>query len=140
MTPTNDPSADLEEQTTSESPRHESQAMSIVENNDIGKGKLEDTTTLHETESDYGDFANDAEELEIIDSLLSEAENWQRPDAASLLVTDIEDYEPPKGVRLPKILGVEQSSRLWEAPPGQILQDSSTPNCTSYLVLLQSHH
>jgi hypothetical protein len=130
MTSTNDPSAHLEEQTTSEPPRHESQAMSIVENNDIGKGKLEDT------ESDYGDFANDAEELEIIDSLLSEAENWQPSDAASLLVTDIEDYEPPKGVRLPKILGVEQSSRLWEAPPGQILQDSSTPNCTSYLVRL----
>lgn len=140
MTPTNDPSAHLEEQTASEPPRHESQAMSVGENNDIGKGKLEETATLLDTESDYGDFANDAEELEIIDSLLSEAENWQSPDAASLLVTDIEDYEPPKGVRLPKILGVEQSSRLWEAPPGQIVQDSGAQNCTSYLLLLQLHH
>lgn len=141
MTPTNDPSSHLEEQNISEVPQEESQAMNIVEDTVFEKSKLDKTTTLLETESDYGDFANDAEELEIIDTLLSEAENWQRPDAASLLVTDIEDYEPPKGVRLPKILGFEQSSRPWQAPhSGQILQNSGAPYCTLHLVRSQSHH
>lgn len=134
MTPTNDPSIHLKQHTITEAPRHESQSISIVEDTDNEKSKLEDARTLLDTESDYGDFTNDAEELEIIDTLLSEAENWQRPDASSLLVTDIEDYEPPQGVRLPKILGIEQTSRLWEAP-GQIFQDSSTPNSKSYLML-----
>jgi hypothetical protein len=134
MTPTSD---HPEGHTTSEISRPVPQAMSIVGDTEIEKSKLEGGITLLDTESDYGDFANDAEELEIIDSLLSQAENWQGPNATSLLVTDIEDYEPPHGVRLPKILGIEQTLRLWEAAPGQILQDSSTPNRTSYLVLSQ---
>lgn len=133
MTPTSD---HPEDHIAHETSRPDTQAISV---NDtiIEKSKLEDTTRLLDTESDYGDFANDAEELEIINSLLSQAVNRQGPDATSLLVTDIEDYEPPNGVRLPKILGIEQTSRLWEAASGQILQDSSIPNCGSYLVLSQ---
>ena len=111
--------------------------MSIVEDRNIEKSNLKDDSVPQDTESDYGDFANDAEELEIIDTLLSEAESGQILDATSLLVTDIEDYEPPKGVRLPKILGVEQSSYLGERPPpGQALQDSGTANSTSNLARL----
>ena len=111
--------------------------MSIVDDQSNTKESLEDATIQLDIESDYGDFANDAEELEIIDSLLSEVENGQRPDATSLLVTDIEDYEPPKGVRLPKIFGVEQSLHAWEPQPsGQVLQDSTTQNSTFSLARL----
>ena len=140
MTTTPDPSSHLAEQSISEATQGEYQAMSVLEDTPNEENKLGNTATLLETESDYGDFANDAEELEIIDSLLSEAENWQCPDTSTLLVTDIEDYEPPKGVRLPKILGAEQSSRPWELVQVQVIPDSDTPNRMLYVVLLQSDH
>lgn len=55
-------------------------------------------------ESDYGDFGDD-EDLAIIDQLFADAAF-----DASLVVTDIEDYEPPRGIRLPKIFGYEARS------------------------------
>lgn len=140
MTTTPDPSSHLAEQSTSVVPRGEHPAISILEDDPSEQIRFGTTATLLETESDYGDFANDAEELEIIDSLLSEAENWQCADASTLLVTDIEDYEPPEGVRLPKILGAEQPSRPWEVSQVQVVQNSNTPNCMLYVVLLQSDH
>jgi hypothetical protein len=70
--------------------------------------------------SDYGDFGNDQEELEIVEQLLEQAAwNASKLDEnESLVVIDIEDYEPPRGVRLPKVLGLE-STRLWETPRSQ---------------------
>jgi hypothetical protein len=139
MTPTNDSSPRPEELHTSKTPQDDPDAMSIVEDSTL-KINREDPSIPLDTESDYGDFANDAEELEIIDTLLSEAENGQRLDASSLLVTDIEDYEPPKGVRLPKILGVEHTSYPRE-PSDQTLQDSGAQNSsTLYPAHLQHYH
>jgi hypothetical protein len=64
-----------------------------------------------ETGSDYGDFASDEEE--IINNILGNIEPPSPFLDAPLLVTDIEDYEEPRGVRLPKILGVERSTPFW---------------------------
>jgi hypothetical protein len=138
MTPTNDSSRRPEEQHTSKTPQDDPDAMSIVENSSL-KTNLEDPSIPLDTESDYGDFTNDAEELEIIDTLLLEAENGQRLDASSLLVTDIEDYEPPKGVRLPKILGVEQTSYSRNLSD-QTSQNNGAQNSTLYPAQLQHYH
>ncbi|KIW10575.1 hypothetical protein PV08_11539 [Exophiala spinifera] len=65
-----------------------------------------DTSEQHADE--YSDFAEDPEELEIIDQLLLEVE--ARSDViAPLLVTDIEDYEAPPGIYLPKVPGLESA-------------------------------
>ena len=87
----------------------------------------------HEAGSDYGDFASDEEE--IINHLLQKAVPQSAGAGAPLLVTDIEDYEEPRGVRLPKVLGVERSLQAW--PPqvqfqshDQILRNSSPSPCT----------
>lgn len=60
-----------------------------------------------ENDSDYGEFADNAEELEIVEQLLAQV-NTQQEEPSSLLVTDIEDYEAPQGIYLPKILGLER--------------------------------
>lgn len=137
MTATNESSSHPPELHTSKTPRGELRTLSIIEESSTWKSPLEDPSIHLDTESDYGDFANDAEELEIINTLLSEVEAGQRLDATSLLVTDIEDYEPPKGVRLPKILGVEQTAR---APPNQTLPDSGPQNSMFYPASLQHYH
>jgi hypothetical protein len=64
-----------------------------------------------ESGSDYGDFASDEEE--IINHLLGNIVPPCPLTDAPLVVTDIEDYEEPRGVRLPKVLGVERSSPSW---------------------------
>lgn len=46
--------------------------------------------------SDYGEFGSDEEEIDILNNLLSKFEN------DLLTVTDIEDYENPRGLILPK--------------------------------------
>lgn len=72
------------------------------------------TVRLAEDEDEYSDFAEDPEEIEIIDRLLLEAAFKQNQDQnAPLIVTDIEDYEAPQGVRLPKVLGFE-NTRHWD--------------------------
>jgi hypothetical protein len=73
--------------------------------------------------SDYGDFG-DEEELAIVEQLLSQVAS-KTEENASLIVTDIEDYEPPRGLRLPKVLGIEQTRR-WEDPPAQTSRDTQT--------------
>jgi len=51
--------------------------------------------------SDYGDFGSDAEEIQILDGLLAQVVSASKEDrATNLLVTDIEDYEPPQGLLL----------------------------------------
>jgi hypothetical protein len=90
---------------------------------------------ITEAGSDYGDFAPDEEE--IINHLL---ENLAPPSPSAdppLVVTDIEDYEEPKGVRLPKVLGVERSLPKWQSlPPIQvqdkIVRNGSSSHCTSH--------
>lgn len=86
--------------------------------------------------SDYGDFGNDEEELEIVEQLLQQAtSNASKVDEnGPLIVIDIEDYEAPRGIRLPKVLGLE-STRLWETTPSQsntqILRDLESANSKS---------
>ena len=63
-------------------------------------------------EDAYSDFADDPETLEILDQLLQAATQKQEVDAP-LEITDIEDYEGPRGVRLPKVFGVE-TTRRWQ--------------------------
>jgi hypothetical protein len=66
---------------------------------------------ITEIESDYGDFTEDEEA--ILNHLL---ENIASPSSlidAPLLITDIEDYEEPRELRLPKVLGVERSTPFW---------------------------
>ncbi|KAL2436252.1 hypothetical protein ABEF95_006872 [Exophiala dermatitidis] len=70
----------------------------------------------HDAEDEYSDFAEDPEELEIIDRLLFEVatSRAQAVSPAPLVVTDIEDYEAPRAVRLPKVFG-HQTARHWGA-------------------------
>ncbi len=79
--------------------------------------------STHEAGSDYGDFASDEEE--IINYLLEKAVPPSAGAGAPLLVTDIEDYEEPRGVRLPKVLGVERSPPAW-LPQVQIQSHDQT--------------
>lgn len=60
--------------------------------------------------SDYGDFTLD--EQEIINGLLANTTPENTTADEPLELTDIEDYEDPRGVHLPKTLGKE----LWAAP------------------------
>jgi hypothetical protein len=60
--------------------------------------------------SDYGDFTLD--EQEIIHELLANIAPGNATAEEPLELTDIEDYEEPRGVRLPKTLGKE----LWVPP------------------------
>ncbi|KAJ9615929.1 hypothetical protein H2200_002006 [Cladophialophora chaetospira] len=100
----------------------------------------QDTQELRELQHDehfdeYSDFADDPETLEIIDQLLLEAASQHKDDVlgnAPLVVTDIEDYEEPRGVRLPKVLSLE-TTRRWEVQaeragtqPKETVRDEST--------------
>jgi hypothetical protein len=67
---------------------------------------------VRDDDSDYGDFASDEEDI-IID-LLSSIPVPNEPSEAPLIVTDIEDYEEPRGVRLPKVLGTERWPGKWQ--------------------------
>lgn len=60
--------------------------------------------TLPDNASDYGDFGSDAEEIQILDNLLAQVAPTEDAQNQTLLVTDIEDYEPPHGILLPKDL------------------------------------
>jgi hypothetical protein len=92
-------------------------------------------TAITEAGSDYGDFASDEEE--VINHLL---ENLAPPSPSAdppLVVTDIEDYEEPRGVRLPKVLGVERSLPKWQSllpiqVQDKIVRNGSSSHCTSH--------
>ncbi|KAL9114034.1 MAG: hypothetical protein Q9227_001806 [Pyrenula ochraceoflavens] len=58
----------------------------------------------HETFSDYGSEPDEELVNELYATIPSTAHDAPQP----LIVTDLEDYEDPRGVRLPKILGSEQ--------------------------------
>jgi hypothetical protein len=87
-----------------------------------------------ESGSDYGDFASDEEE--IINHLLGNIAPPSPSSDAPLLVTAIEDYEEPRGVHLPKVLGVGRSTP-WEPQvqfqyQAQTVRDGDSSQSTSY--------
>jgi hypothetical protein len=84
---------------------------------------------ITEAGSDYGDFASDEEE--IINHLLGNLAPPSPPAEPPLIVTDIEDYEEPRGVRLPKVLGVERSLPKWQSLVPIQVQDKIVRNGSS---------
>ncbi|KIY03679.1 uncharacterized protein Z520_00370 [Fonsecaea multimorphosa CBS 102226] len=108
MTSTNPLASDPHNSTRST--QHQSFLMQIdLANTETATGSPHDEDT-----DEYSDFGEDPEALEIIDQLLLEATGNSRQEQkiAPLVVTDIEDYEAPRGVRLPKVLGLE-APRQW---------------------------
>lgn len=54
-------------------------------------------------EDNYSDFGSDVEEIQILDELLAQvASESEERQNVHFVVTDIEDYESPRGVLLPK--------------------------------------
>ena len=83
--------------------------------------------------SDYGDFTLD--EQEIINGLLANISPEYTTTDEPLELTDIEDYEEPRGVRLPKTLGKELWSPPWmhqhpqaEVAPHITVEDQTSRN------------
>lgn len=92
---------------------------------------LKITTRSQDIEDEYSDFAEDPEELELIDQLLLEvAAKQTQGQNAPLVVTDIEDYEGPRSLRLPKVFGVEKT-REWAVqehiPEPSVAEDIRDP-------------
>lgn len=80
--------------------------------------------TLPDNASDYGDFSGDAEEIEILNLLLAQADQKSiEEQEPPLLVNDIEDYEQPKGIFLPKRDPDQNPSRFETEPDSQVLRD-----------------
>jgi len=80
--------------------------------------------------SDYGDFGSDAEEIEILDTLLAQAASGTEEGQESFVVTDIEDYEAPRGILLPKTI-IEtrlHSSQLESHTETEVLRDIEAEN------------
>lgn len=99
-------------------------------------GPSHPSTVLVDDESDYGEFTVD--EQNIIDDLLAQAGSSGAHGDELLKLTDIEDYEEPKDVHLPKTLGKEswtppwmrQQARPMAAPP--ISVDHKASHNTSF--------
>lgn len=89
--------------------------------------------TLLDNVSDYGDFGSDAEEIEILDNLLAQIDSKRGGDQAHLLlIDDIEDYEQPRGILLPKNNTHQHSPRVEIEPDSQTLRDHiQVELCTS---------
>lgn len=74
--------------------------------------------------SDYGDFGSDADEVEILDLLLEQVDTKVVEDQAPpLRITDIEDYEPPKFILLPKDSAYQPHSQVEISPESQVLRE-----------------
>lgn len=84
--------------------------------------------------SDYGDFGSDAEEIQILDELLAQvASGSEEEQAATLVVTDIEDYEPPRGLLLPAPLDTpacQPRPEIEATSETQILRDFEAKDST----------
>lgn len=79
---------------------------------------------LPDNASDYGDFGNDAEEIEILNLLLAQVDQKSSEEQApALVINDIEDYEQPKGIFLPKRGSDQAPARLETEPDSQVLRD-----------------
>lgn len=80
--------------------------------------------TLPDNASDYGDFGDDAEEIEILNLLLAQVDQKSSEEQApTLVINDIEDYEQPKGIFLPIRDPDQASARLEIEPDSQVLRD-----------------
>lgn len=77
---------------------------------------LEANTIIADDASDYGDFTLD--EQDIIHQLLANIRPENHTGEEPLALTDIEDYEEPRGVRLPRTLGKELWNPQWMQPAG----------------------
>lgn len=96
----------------------------------LDRAATAETTTLlpdafRDNASDYGDFGSDAEEIELLDELLAQVAANDEERQASFVVTDIEDYEPPQGILLPKtIVGTRLHASQIEAEADiEVLRD-----------------
>jgi hypothetical protein len=114
---------------------------------DLAESQKEVNLPSHEDWDEYSDFADDPEALEIIDQLLEAATRQNQESNAPLQLTDIEDYEGPRGVHLPKVPGLEttpQGDFDSQHPAGtqaqQIIRDENSRSRYSLLcsVLLTS--
>lgn len=78
--------------------------------------------------SDYGDFGDDAEEAQLLDDLLTQVEPHANVQNESFVVTDIEDYEHPQGILVPKqvIDAFTQTSQPDLAAEIEVLRDRET--------------
>lgn len=92
---------------------------------------LEATEDVHDDGSDYGDFTLD--EQEIINGLLANLTPGNTVAEEPVELTDIEDYEEPRGVRLPKTLGKELWIPPWmqQQPHAQVAAQTTLENQTS---------
>ena len=89
-------------------------------------------------DSEYGDFASDEED--ILSQLVETVAPSFTELIAPLLVTEIEDYEGPKGLRLPKVLGAERSDSAWLSQlraetEEQMLRDSGSTKSESAFMM-----
>jgi hypothetical protein len=84
---------------------------------------LQATKAVDDDPSDYGDFTLD--EQEVINELLAILEPANLATDELLKLTDIEDYEEPTGIRLPKTLGKELRVAPWiqQQPRAQVAVD-----------------
>ena len=107
--------------------------MTQLDNSNMAEtaNSLADTTP--EEASDYGDFGSDAEEIQILDELLAQvASDHEEALDTSFVVTDIEDYEPPRGILLPKDL-IEtrlRRSQLETEADLEVLCDFQAQSCS----------
>lgn len=92
--------------------------------------------STHSDASDYGDFTLD--EQEIINGLLANITPEYTTTDEPLELRDIEDYEEPRGVRLPKTLGKELWTPPWmhrhpqaEVAPHVTVEDQASRNTGS---------
>lgn len=92
--------------------------------------------STHSDASDYGEFTID--EQEIINGLLTNITPEYTTTDEPLELTDIEDYEEPRGVRLPKTLGTELWTPTWmhqrpqaEVAPHITVEDPTSRNTGS---------
>ena len=106
-----------------------------------------------DSDDEYGSLGVDEGESQIIERLLQGVASGPDPVGRedvpsgpeaepdrqdSFRVTDIEDYEPPRGIYLPKVRGLEQTRFIQNQEPGatqlEILRDFETEsgkhNCT----------
>lgn len=105
----------------------------MAENNSSASEVLTDNV------NDFIDFGSDEEEAEILNELLAQVASQPKEEQTNqLVVTDIEDYEQPRGVLLPKdyLSTSLRSSQINIEAEIEILRDFSTARGMSTL----SHH
>ncbi|KAK4904413.1 hypothetical protein LTR66_017904, partial [Elasticomyces elasticus] len=75
--------------------------------------------------SDYGDFGEDVDDLDQLDTLLAQhtqnaLSRVSEPADEPYQITDIEDYEPPRGLLVPKDLDFTRFPSLHPSQEAQV--------------------